>query len=82
LIEEILSLYRNYFLERATAATNVRSAYFSMKGLIFLKNQLFLTSTGNDYLVADGSVNALKYDCKDAFGRLSKLSAIKKVTRV
>jgi hypothetical protein len=41
-----------------------------------------LTSTGNDYLVADGSVNALKYDCKDSLGRLSKLSAIKKVTRV
>jgi len=53
-----------------------------MKGLIFLKNQLFLTTTGSDYLVADGSVNSLKYDCRDSFGRLSKLSAVKKVTRV
>ena len=53
-----------------------------MQGLRFLKNQIFLVNVGNDYLVADGSVNSLTYDCKDSFGRLSKLTSIKKVSRV
>ena len=82
LVEEALSLYRNYFLERAISAKNVNSAFYSLKGLKFLKNQLFLANTGDDYLVADGSVNSLRYDCKDAFGKPAKLKDIKKLTIV
>ena len=82
LVEEALSLYRNYFLERAISARNVNSAFYSLKGLKFLRNQLFLANTGDDYLVADGSVNSLKYDCKDAFGKPAKLKDIKKLTLI
>lgn len=82
LVEEALSLYRNYFLERAISAKNVNSAFYSLKGLKFLKNQLFLANTGDDYLVADGSVNSLRYDVKDAFGKPAKLKDIKKLTIV
>ena len=82
LVEEALSLYRNYFLERAISASNVSTAFYSLKGLKFLRNQLFLANTGDDYLVADGSVNSLKYDCKDAFGKPAKLKEIKKLTLV
>jgi len=69
-------------LERAISAKNVNSAFYSLKGLKFLKNQLFLANTGDDYLVADGSVNSLRYDVKDAFGKPAKLKDIKKLTIV
>lgn len=82
-VEEIHSLYRNYFYERAVAAANVNTAFYSLKGLKSLANQLFLKNAGDDpHLVADGSIKALRYECKDAFNKATKIKRVNKVTLV
>jgi len=48
-----------------------------------LKNQLFLVNAGEEnYILADGSINTLHYECKDAFGKPVKVKDVKKVTMV
>ena len=75
LADEILSTYHNYFFQRAIASASVKTVFHSLKGLKFLKSQIFLENTGDHYLVADadGGVNTLRYQCKDAFGKPAKI---------
>lgn len=76
--DEMLSLFRNYFSTKAQGSLNVNQAFYCLKGLKSLGDQVFLTNVDEyDHVTFDGSKNELRYSVVDWFGNPSKVKSIK-----
>jgi hypothetical protein len=53
--EEMLSLYRNYFDQKALGSVNLHQAFYSLKGLKSLGDQVFLQDVeGYEFVTFEG----------------------------
>jgi hypothetical protein len=79
--EEMLSLYRNYFDQKALGAVSLHQAFFSLKGLKSLGDQVFLQDVeGYEFVTFESKKNELRYKIVDAFDKPVKVKSVKKAT--
>lgn len=79
--EEMLSLYRNYFDQKALGAVSLHQAFYSMKGLKSLGDQVFLQDVeGYEFVTFEGKKSELRYKIVDAFDKPVKVKSVKKAT--
>lgn len=50
-----LSLYRNYFIQKAIAAANIENANYALQALKFFKDDVMLQTTHHNIYLKDGN---------------------------
>lgn len=69
--DEKLSLYRNYFETKSTAANSIENAYYSLSGLVLFKNEVFVESDPSNKVLAasgDGGKTFMRFSAKNYLG--------------
>ena len=81
LSDDVLSLYRNYFSNKAHS-TNINCVYFALRGLKLIPDQGFLQADLKNSLTFDGAKSELKFTSLSAFNAEKEVKAISNVTLV